>query len=133
MTNITLFIFGLCSLAAAVIYIRIARQKITAAAIAEYKQQKSSELRIRIKAEKAKARANGEYCGSKIPFGFRVKNGKLLPVAAEQEIIERIRRMAAAGYKQSAIADVLNADGVKTKYGKKWHQSTVRKILSRTA
>lgn len=69
-----------------------------------------------------------------IPYGYTLaRDGEtLLPVATEQEVIERILRDRAEGKTIGAIASRLNGEGVPTKNpGKTWHGSTVASILNR--
>ncbi len=69
-----------------------------------------------------------------IPYGYSLGNDgeTLLPIAAEQEVIQRILRLRSGGSTLVAIADDLNAGGVITKNaGKSWYGSTVASILKR--
>jgi len=69
-----------------------------------------------------------------IPFGYTLAaDGEtLLPVATEQEVIQRITFQRAQGQTLVAIADHLNAAGVATKTpGKTWYGSTIASILNR--
>lgn len=80
-------------------------------------------------------RAKGEVI-SPVPLGYdRIDDktdgvARLVPNAAEQAILERIRRERAAGKSMGAIAANLNADGVKGKAGGRFYASTIAKILS---
>jgi DNA invertase Pin-like site-specific DNA recombinase len=69
-----------------------------------------------------------------IPYGYTLgADGEtLLPVAAEQEVIQRITQQRAAGQTLVGIAEQLNAAGVTTKNGgKTWYGSTVASIIER--
>jgi site-specific DNA recombinase len=75
--------------------------------------------------------ANGENVGAPA-YGYRIEDGKLLPIPEEQEILARIRALRSGRkpktYKE--VAELLNREGVSTKRGGgKWHPSTVRMIL----
>lgn len=50
-------------------------------------------------------------------------------LAGEDRILERIHILRAAGNGPSAIARALNDNGVPTRYGKKWHPTTVANVL----
>jgi site-specific DNA recombinase len=69
-----------------------------------------------------------------VPYGYTLAaDGEtLLPVAAEQQVIQRIMQRRASGHTLVQIADTLNAAGVATKLtGKTWYGSTVASILNR--
>jgi transposase len=53
----------------------------------------------------------------------------LEPVAAEQAVIARALRLRRRGLSYRAVAAKLNADGVPTKRGARWHHSTVRNVV----
>jgi DNA invertase Pin-like site-specific DNA recombinase len=69
-----------------------------------------------------------------IPFGYSLAKDAetLLPIEAEQQVIQHIVRQRSEGKTLVEIADGLNAAGVRTKNeGKSWHGSTVASILRR--
>jgi hypothetical protein len=49
----------------------------------------------------------------------------------EQATLGRIRQLRADGYSIQAIADTLTTEGYETKTGKRWHATTVRRLLQR--
>lgn len=63
-----------------------------------------------------------EYVEAPDKDGARVA----VPIAAELRVVYTCKAMRSAGYTFRQIADKLNADGVPTKRGKKWHASSVR-------
>lgn len=67
-------------------------------------------------------------------FGYRLADDgvRLVEDADEQEAIRLIRALRAEGETQQRIVDRLNADGVPAR-GKRWHQTTVSRILRRAA
>ena len=65
--------------------------------------------------------SNGR-CEGRKPFGMK---------PGESLVLEHIRKYRAQGYQYWSIAEWLNAEGHKTRYGKKWHAGTVAKILAR--
>ncbi|MGQ4647832.1 recombinase family protein [Lyngbya aestuarii] len=82
-------------------------------------------------ARKAKA-AKGEYTGYGSPaFGQKSLDGKLVEDAAEQQIIELIRRHHKSGKSLQRIADWLNFHGYKTKRGQQWKKISVKRVLDR--
>ncbi len=68
---------------------------------------------------------------SATPLGFRRTNGnKLRAIPREIAIVRVIRERRAAGESLRAIADNLNAAGLKGKQGGRFYGSTVRQILN---
>jgi DNA invertase Pin-like site-specific DNA recombinase len=64
------------------------------------------------------------------PYGFMKQGNRLVPVAAEQATIERIRLWRANGRTLEAIAVDLNEQGVPTKRsGGKWYARTIKNLL----
>jgi DNA invertase Pin-like site-specific DNA recombinase len=63
------------------------------------------------------------------PLGYRRDGKALLPDESELATVARIQAMWASGRRLAAIARQLNAEGVATKRGGRWHASTVRYIL----
>jgi DNA invertase Pin-like site-specific DNA recombinase len=91
-------------------------------------------IRARTKAAMSAKRRAGERVGE-LPFGWTLGlDGKLEPVAEEQEVIARIEALRADGMSYRAIAQVLTAAGITTKKGvTAWKHTTVRSILQRQA
>jgi len=75
-----------------------------------------------------KAKEGGHACGS-LPFGYRNNSGTLEKEPEEMEIVKAIFAMRSDGMSFRAIARRLNKDGVPTKRGGKWHDSTVRYLV----
>ena len=74
-------------------------------------------------------RARRERLGS-TPLGYKTlgKRGAVVAVAAELEIVRRVRELRAAGATLQAIADTLTAEGAPTKRGGAWRPCTVALI-----
>lgn len=78
-------------------------------------------------------RASGERTGG-VPFGWADEDGRLIPVPAEQAVLERITACRAAGLSYRQIAAELTTAGVLTKQGKAaWTHTAVASILKRAA
>jgi site-specific DNA recombinase len=73
----------------------------------------------------------GEFIGGRVPYGFDVMDGKLLPNPQEQAILETIRKHRRGGKTTYAIAKYLNETGEPTKTGAKWSHVLVGKLLAR--
>lgn len=66
-----------------------------------------------------------------VPYGFERDREKLVSVAWEQAVIDRVKLWRANGWALRNIADALNRDGVTTKQpGAKWYASTAAKLLA---
>jgi len=82
----------------------------------------------------AAKRARGEKTGGAAPLGFDVgADGKRL-VAHEDEAraVELVRSLRAEGLSVRAIAERLNAAGVRSR-GSRWHATTIARLLGRAA
>jgi site-specific DNA recombinase len=98
-------------------------------------------IKARTKAALGAKRRRGERTG-RVPFGYdlvddgrRSKAGRpcaLVPSAAEQVTIAKIRAMSAEGMPPAAIAAELQLRGVPTKTGAAWSNMAVRRILARS-
>ncbi len=78
-------------------------------------------------------RENGQPT-SHPPLGFRPNGSRrhrMVPVPAELETVHRILDLWRSGLSRRAIAAKLNADGVSTKHGARWHHTTVGKVVQR--
>ena len=79
--------------------------------------------------------SDGWYIGARTPYGYRRvpaqgKNGPTLEIVPEQaEIVRRIFKDYAQGMSGNAIANALNAEGVKPNYADKWYADTIRNML----
>jgi DNA invertase Pin-like site-specific DNA recombinase len=90
----------------------IARLFLTiVSAFAEFERDRIGE---RIRASKHRQRANNEFSGGSVPFGFAVgPNRQLVPVKAQQAAIKRIHKLHAQGRSLRAISADLAKRGVK--------------------
>jgi len=69
---------------------------------------------------------------SRTPYGFDRLGSLLVENPAEQAVVERIRELHAGGESLRGIARTLDAGGVSTKRGGRWHPQTVAEILRNT-
>jgi DNA invertase Pin-like site-specific DNA recombinase len=80
------------------------------------------------------ARARRGLHHAKPPYGYRAeRDGRrsVMRVEPEQaEVVQRIYQLRADGLSVIKIADRLNAEGVPSKNGNPWYQSTLRKMLN---
>ncbi len=96
----------------------------------------------RTKSALAAKRKRGEKTGGPVPFGFQAGPDKvvgeevtktLLPCDDEQAIIRMVRSMRDAGETMQAIADHLNAQGIRRRQGADWDRAYLYLILKRAA
>lgn len=82
----------------------------------------------------AHKKANGEKTGGDVPFGYRVRGGKLSRNAEEQKAINMILDLHSKGYSLQCICGALQKDGYKTKRGNlTWQPKVVSRIVGRVA
>jgi site-specific DNA recombinase len=80
----------------------------------------------------AHKKANGEKTGGDIPFGYRVRAGKLYRNNEEQKAIDMILELRAEGLSLRAICCRLTEAGIARKRGSlTWHPQIVSEILQR--
>ena len=77
---------------------------------------------LKTRAARERIRASGKRCEGARPYGT---------VGDEEQWLAWIIAQAVAGSPTPAIAQMLNENGVRTRYGKRWHGGTVSKILAR--
>lgn len=100
------------------------------ASLAEMERALISE---RTMAALAQKRTKGEKTGGDVPYGYQVVAGKLIPNAAEQHMIARIKDLRGSGYSYQRIADALTAEGIFTRKGTKFQATQITRILKRAA
>src|ERR1700730_1069797 len=99
------------------------------AAFAEYER---ALIRARTRAALAVKRARSERVGQ-VPFGYIVgADGKLLPDAKEQAVVERIKDLRARRLTIKNITATLNREGAPARGGR-WHATTIARLLRRAA
>lgn len=79
----------------------------------------------------AAKRKRGEKLGGKVPYGFKVVDGKLVEDDREQENIRIINDLAQQGISQRDIACHLNERGRTTREGGDWRHQYVARIIKR--
>jgi DNA invertase Pin-like site-specific DNA recombinase len=95
-------------------------------AFAEYER---SLIRSRTKAALRVKKARGEFCGGKVPFGYRNENGKLVEDEQQMAAAVRIRELHASGVSLRKIADALTTEGYPHPCGR-WNHSTVARCIA---
>ena len=77
------------------------------------------------------APTNGHAVRGQTPFGWEIRDGRLVKDAGEQQVIRLIRQLRESGESLRTIARELNRRLVPTKNAGLWQANTVRKILQR--
>ena len=90
-------------------------------AVAQYDK---SQIVLKLKGARMRKRAAEGRCEGRKPFGRD---------AAEKVALERMKALRAEGMGFDRIAERLNAEGVPTRTGKRWHGIVINRILSRTS
>lgn len=85
-------------------------------------QYEKSNLVLKLRGARSRARAKDGRCEGRKPYGER---------QGEANIIARATAMRKAGMTWDMIAQQLDADGLKTRYGGKWIGATISKIVRR--
>lgn len=80
----------------------------------------------------AHKRANGEKTGGDVPFGYRVRAGKLYPHKEERKAVALILNLAGKGSSLRAICRALEEAGHAKKRGSlTWHPQAVLRVIRR--
>mgnify|MGYP005851974971 CR=1 FL=1 len=80
----------------------------------------------------AHKRSRGEKTGGDVPYGYRVRAGKLYPHAEEQKAIRLILDLHGKGTSLRGICRALEAANIARKRGSRsWHPQSVLRIIAR--
>jgi len=72
----------------------------------------------------------GKFAGGSVPYGYRLRNGQLVVDPKAAETIRLIFKLRAKGLTYKELAEKLNHDGIKPRFGKRWHPSTVHYVIN---
>ncbi len=89
----------------------------------------SIDLAKKIKRGIRTAANNGTYIGGIVPFGYTVKDRKLVRDDHDAPYVKQIFEMYASGVPCSQIAEHLNKIGLRTRTGKPWCENSFNHIL----
>lgn len=109
---------------------------ILVAVMGERNMEDSRRKSAAVKAGHARRRKRGKYPGGPAPYGYLRRRNEddelmLVPDPALVPVVQRIYTEYIAGVPQLTIARNMDADGIPTHRGGKWHQGTVANILSK--
>lgn len=77
-----------------------------------------------------KEKAESGYFPHRAPFGYRTKGKTMEPIPDEVQLIQQITQQYIGGQSIGQIKDGLNAQGIRTRSGKRWSKHSVHRILS---
>jgi site-specific DNA recombinase len=96
-------------------------------AIGDTQRRAMADVRRQGKREKARL---GALAGGAVPLGYKLdESGELVVDPDAARIVKRIYGLRAKGDSLRTIATILNAEGLPTRRGGKWHAGTVRYVL----
>lgn len=99
------------------------------AVLAEYESEIIGE---RVATAWHQKRRKGEKTGGDVPFGYRVRKGKLYEDRTEQEAVRLVLNLRGKGESLRGICRVLESAGISRKSGiPDWHPVAVRRIIRR--
>ncbi len=91
-------------------------------------QQESAAKSASVKRGLAQRAAKGLPNG-RLPYGYTSKGGEMVPDPLSAHVVARVFEEFVAGESQSEIARQLDAEGIPSKNGGRWHQGTIRQML----
>jgi len=99
------------------------------AVLSEFERDQISERTISALAHK---KANGEKTGGDVPFGYRVRKGKLYRHEEEQKAVQKVLELRQRGATLRGICHKLEGAGIARKGGSlTWHPQAVLRIINR--
>ena len=94
---------------------------------AQYEREVITE---RVRDKMSASRMKGMWVGGNVPMGYDVVNKKLVINPTEAEIVRRIFQRYIEIQSPKLIAMELNEQNIKTRQGKKWDTSYIKRMLS---
>ena len=93
-------------------------------------QMEREQIGARTKAALEELRRQGRRVSGRPPFGYAFDGGSVVPAYGEQEILQRILELRAAGLGARRIARQLGEEGLDNpRTGRAWHASNVAHVL----
>ena len=90
----------------------------------------SANLSVNVKRGQRETLAKGRFCGGRVPFGYKIEDGKLVADERSAPIIQHVFEAYARGVSKKEIAKELNAKGVKSVTGKEIGVKTFQSALT---
>jgi DNA invertase Pin-like site-specific DNA recombinase len=95
-------------------------------AFAQFERQMIAE---RIRDKVVASRRKGLWTGGHVPFGYAVRDKKLVPVPAEAEVVRRAFALYAEHRSDAAVVRLLGASGARTRGGKPFSTPGIIRLL----
>ena len=92
----------------------------------------SANLSVNVKRGQRETLAKGRFCGGVVPYGYEIKDGRLVANERTAPVIRYVFEQYAAGVPMREILRALEARGVKSSRGKKLGFSAFQKALAST-
>ncbi|MFL4494011.1 recombinase family protein [Streptomyces sp. VTCC 41912] len=98
--------------------------------LAEQARAESFNTSTRTRSTKAEKKRTGAWPGGQPPYGLRVRKGQKTAEQHPREIgtARRIAEALLQNKSAAAIAEMLNAEGIKTRRGHKWRSSSITQL-----
>jgi site-specific DNA recombinase len=74
--------------------------------------------------------AQGEYIGGQAPYGYALKSGELVPIQAEQAVLDEARSLRDAGLSLRAVAAELHRRGFVARNGRAFQATQVSRLVA---
>ena len=75
-------------------------------------------------------RSQNRYTGGKVPYGFQLVNGDLVPYKTKQKVLQLVRKYRDKGVSLRKIADTLGRQDIKSRAGKPFHHQAVARLAA---
>lgn len=98
--------------------------------LASFAQEESRSVSENMKWRIKKDFEQGIIWGSKDQLGYKLVNRKLVFVPDEAELVRRIFDLYLNGYGLQSIANMFNAEGIKSPKGCRWCKSAIEQIIN---
>ncbi len=92
-------------------------------------EQERNNIAIRTSKGRSLKASCGGYAGGRAPYGYFVKNGRLIVDEKEKEVVLFVYRLKEDGNSLVAISEELENAGFKTRKGGRFQSSTIKGIL----
>ncbi len=93
-------------------------------------QYERAVIRGRMMAGKAAKAAEGGYLGGRVPYGYRLADGSIVPDDDEQRIVALVGEFRQSGLSLRRIAAELERRDFRPRDGGRWHANSIRRVAA---
>jgi len=122
--------FHLIDLGGQAVDTRSAMGKFFLTVIAAMAELERNQIRERTSAAMQHKKQNGEYTGGRVPYGYRLDEGKLSVNDRERAAIEMAKILHDCGKSLRRIGETLVFHGYLPRTGDKWHASQIKLLVA---